>query len=111
MVWSAPEVGQQPVAQLPWGHQTVILVKLPTPDVRRWCAAQAVEEGWSRSILALRIEGRLHERAGEAVTNFTSTLPPADFDLAQQATRDPYLFDFLGMTDARASVPLGQVAT
>lgn len=36
-----------------------------------------------------------------AVTNFARVLPEPDSDLAQQATRDPYLFDFLGTTDTR----------
>ncbi|WP_141120604.1 PDDEXK nuclease domain-containing protein, partial [Salmonella enterica] len=40
-----------------------------------------------------------HERAGQAITNFASTLPPEQSDLAQQATKDPYLFDFLGTTE------------
>lgn len=37
---------------------------------------------------------------GRAITNFAATLPPEDSDLAQQATRDPYLFDFLSTADA-----------
>lgn len=36
-----------------------------------------------------------------SITNFASTLPPADSDLAQQLTRDPYLFDFVGIADIR----------
>lgn len=101
VTWSAAEVGQQPVAQLPWGHQTVLLDKVRTPEDRSWYAAAAVEGGWSRGVLTLQIEGRLHERAGRAVTNFATALPPPDSDLAQQATRDPYLFDFLGTVDER----------
>ncbi len=33
------------------------------------------------------------------MTNFATALPSEESDLAQQATRDPYLFDFLGATD------------
>ena len=99
--WSAAEVGQQPAAQLPWGHQMVLLDKARTPERLRWYAAAAIDGGWSRGILTLQIEGRLHERAGRAVTNFATVLPPVDSDLAQQATRDPYLFDFLGTVDER----------
>lgn len=35
---------------------------------------------------------------GGAATNFTATLPPSDSNLAQQATKDPYVFDFLSLT-------------
>jgi predicted nuclease of restriction endonuclease-like (RecB) superfamily len=37
----------------------------------------------------------LYRRQGKAVTNFTRTLPPPQSDLAGQALKDPYNFDFL----------------
>ena len=36
----------------------------------------------------------LYERQGKSLTNFTSTLPKPQSDLAQQLTKDPYCFDF-----------------
>lgn len=42
---------QQPVAQLPWGHITVLLDKAETPDQRAWYASTALEYGWSRNVL------------------------------------------------------------
>jgi len=56
------------------------------------------EYGWSRNALLNQIMNRLHQRAGVAPSNFTAQLPPADSDLAQQLTRDPYLLDFLDLT-------------
>lgn len=94
--WPDPAFVQRSVAQLPWRHHVALLDKLDRSDLREWYAERAIENGWSRDVLALQIESRLHERAGRAVTNFRQTLPPADSDLAQQATKDPYLFDFLG---------------
>ncbi|MGH7858106.1 MAG: ORF6N domain-containing protein, partial [Candidatus Binatia bacterium] len=58
-------------------------------------------QGWSRNILAMKIDGRARERQGKALTNFAATLPPADSDLAAQVFKDPYLFDFLGTADPR----------
>jgi predicted nuclease of restriction endonuclease-like (RecB) superfamily len=86
---------QAPLAQLPWYHHVALLDKLETSDDRLWYAAKAVEHGWSRNVLALQIEAGLHRRQGKAVTNFKSTLPPVQSDLAQSITKDPYLFDFL----------------
>jgi predicted nuclease of restriction endonuclease-like (RecB) superfamily len=46
-------------------------------------------------VLVIQIESRLHERQGQAVTNFSAVLPAPQSDLAQQLTKDPYCFDFL----------------
>lgn len=86
-------------AQLPWKHHCVLLDKLSTSEDRLWYGAKAVEHGWSRNVLALQIGAGLHDRQGKAVTNFKATLPPAQSDLAQAITKDPYLFDFLALTD------------
>ena len=59
--------------------------------MRLWYAGKAVEHGWSRNVLALQIESGLHNRQGKAVTNFKATLPPAQSDLAQGITKDPYV--------------------
>jgi predicted nuclease of restriction endonuclease-like (RecB) superfamily len=89
----------QPGAQLPWMHHCLLLDKLSSPVDRLWYAGKAVEHGWSRNVLALQIETELHRRQGKAVTNFQMTLPPAQSDLAQGITKDPYLFDFLTLRD------------
>ena len=89
----------EPMASLPWGHNLLLLHKLEKPEDRTWYAAKAVEHGWSRNVLALQIGAGLHDREGKAVTNFKATLPPAQSDLAQGITKDPYLFDFLTLRD------------
>lgn len=99
--WDADSIVQAPLAQLPWYHHLALIEKLPAEPARRWYAAAAIEYGWNRDILVHHIETGFRERSGKAVTNFAATLPPADSDQAQQATRDPYLFDFLGTADVR----------
>ena len=89
----------QSTAQLPWFHQITLLEKLETTETRLWYATAAIAEGWSRNILVHQIETRLHERSGSAITNFAATLPPVDSDLAQQLTKDPYVFDFLALAE------------
>lgn len=74
----------------------VLLDRLDERDERDWYAA--VEHGWSRNVLLNQIKGRLHQRAAAAPSNFLDRLPPAESDLAQQLTRDPYVFDFLTLT-------------
>ena len=95
--WPDVEVVQQVVAQLPWGHQTVLLDRLDTSAQREWYARAAVEHGWSRNVLVHQIDSRLIARHGAAITNFSATLPALQSELAQQLTKDPHIFDFLGL--------------
>lgn len=97
--WPDGEFVQAVLAQLPWYHQLALLDKLPGPETRRWYAAKAIEHNWSRNILVMQIETRLLERNGKAVTNFTASLPKPQSDLARESLKDPYRFDFLGLTD------------
>jgi predicted nuclease of restriction endonuclease-like (RecB) superfamily len=88
------EVVQQPVAQLPWGHVTVLLDKLDDRAGREFYAERAAAYGWSRAVLTNHITTGLRERSGEAVTNFPATLGP-ESDLVGEILRDPYNLDFL----------------
>ncbi|MBI3320344.1 MAG: DUF1016 domain-containing protein [Candidatus Omnitrophica bacterium] len=99
--WPQRAIVQQLAAQIPWFHNCVLLDRVQEPADREWYIRQTIQNGWSRNILALQIESRLHERQGKAVTNFPATLPPSDSDMAAQAFKDPYLFDFLGTADPR----------
>lgn len=89
------------VAEIPWGHNTVIIEKIKDPSERLWYAKKTFECGWSRDILVLQIENNLYNRQGKALTNFDKTLPPLQSDLAKQTLKDPYIFDFLTL-DAEA---------
>ena len=99
---------QQPVAQLPWGRLTVVIDKLEEPAARDWYVRQAVAGGWSRNVLLNQIKGRAPSRAGAAPSNFELTLPVEDSELAAQIARDPYVFDFLGLSGRVAERDLEQ---
>jgi predicted nuclease of restriction endonuclease-like (RecB) superfamily len=99
--WPDRAIVQEPLARLPWYHQIALLEKLGSADERLWYARAAARAGWSHNILAMQIQGRAKERAGKAITNFASTLPPERSDMAAQVFKDPYLFDFLGTADPR----------
>jgi predicted nuclease of restriction endonuclease-like (RecB) superfamily len=89
----------QAVAEIPWGHNVILIEKTKDPLQRLWYAQQTVRYGWSRTILELQIQSNLYGRQGKAVSNFAATLPPPQSDLAQQTLKDPYLFDFLTLGD------------
>ena len=96
--WPDAEFVQAVLAQLPWYHQLALLDKLPDPATRRWYAAKAIEHNWSRNVLTLQIQSRLLERSGKAVSNFENFLAKPQSDLARESLKDPYRFDFLGLS-------------
>ena len=97
--WPDASFVQEVLAQLPWYHQLALLDKLSSHEARRWYAARAIEHGWSRNVLVMQIETKLLERNGQAVTNFDTRLPAPQSDLARESLKDPYRFDFLGLTE------------
>jgi predicted nuclease of restriction endonuclease-like (RecB) superfamily len=89
----------QTIAEIPWFHNVILLEKVKDPAQRLWYAGKTLEHGWSRAVLTVQIETDLYSRQGKAVSNFAATLPSPQSDLAQQALKDPYLFDFLTLHD------------
>jgi predicted nuclease of restriction endonuclease-like (RecB) superfamily len=102
---------QQAVGQLPWGHITVLLDKLDASDKRSWYAAAAVEHGWSRNVLLNMIMNKTLERTGAAPSNFVQRLVGPDSELAQQVAKDPYNFEFLGLSGEIAERDLENALT
>lgn len=98
----APElIWPQAVAklvQIPWGHNREIISKCKDVLEALYYVDKTIEHGWSRSVLVHQIESGLYRREGQAVTNFATTLPAPQSDLAQQLIKDPYTFDFLTLT-------------
>ncbi len=100
---TSPQIGNefshQLLRQIPWGHIKVIITKIKDIEEALFYIHKTKENNWSRDILALQTESNLYERSGKAVTNFTHTLPAPGSDLAQQTLKDPYIFDFLQLTE------------
>lgn len=103
-----PEIVPPVVAQLSWTHIRVLLDRVDTADDREWYAAEAVANGWSRRVLEHQIMNRLRPRLGAAPTNFASRLEPADAARAVTLAKDPFVFDFLGLSRGIAERDLEQ---
>lgn len=95
--WTDFEIVQQVAAQLPWFHLCTLIDKVKETQQREWYLKQAIAQGWSRTTLEIHIKNCLHERQGQAVTNFAARLPAPTSALAQETLKDPYLFDFLSL--------------
>ena len=91
------EFVQQVVAQIPWGHNIVLLDKVADMDERKWYIKKSAENGWSRNVLVHQIESNLYQRQvlADKVTNFEHRLPSPQSELAVQTMKDPYVFDFI----------------
>jgi len=92
---------EQVVPQLfliPLGHNFIIISKCKSIDEALYYVNNTLKHGISRNVLVHQIESNLFARDGKAITNFESTLPPLQSDLAKEITKDPYNFDFLTMT-------------
>ena len=91
------EFVQQVVAQIPWGHNIILMDKVSNSDERVWYIQKAIENSWSRNVLVHQIESGLYKRqvSAEKVSNFEHRLPSPQSELAVQTMKDPYVFDFI----------------
>ena len=91
------EFVQQVVAQIPWGHNVVIMDKVLAEDERTWYLKECAKNGWSRNVLVHQIESNLYARQATAdkISNFENRLPAPQSELATQMMKDPYIFDFI----------------
>lgn len=89
----------QSVAQIPWGHQRLIISKIKDINEAEFYCNEIIENGWDRDTLEIQIDKNLFLHKGQAITNFTDTLPVSQSKLAKETLKDPYNFDFLGLHD------------
>lgn len=93
------EISQQAVDQLPWGHIIAIIYSGLDKNQQTFYIENTLKNGWSRNFLSIQIETKLHQRQGNAITNFKEKLPSPQSDLANYTLKDPYIFDFLTVGD------------
>ena len=90
----------QAVAQLPWGHISLLIHKIKDDKELAWYAEQTIEQGWSRLTLERQVKDSLFQRqAIDEVksSNFLTRLPSPQSKLAHELLKQPYNFNFLGL--------------
>jgi len=90
---------QRLLPQIPWGHNILLVERVKDLSRRLWYIEQIIQNGWSRDTLALMIKNGIYERQGKSINNFKFTLPDPQSDLARQSLKDPFIFDFLTLTE------------
>ena len=90
---------QRLLPQIPWGHNILLVERVKDLSRRLWYIEQIIQNGWGRDTLALMIKSGIYERQGKSINNFKSTLPDPQSDLVRQSLKDPFIFDFLTLTE------------
>ena len=90
---------RQLVAEVPWGHNLLILNRLSEPEERLYYLYTTVQCGWTRSVLMNQIKADAYERSltGGKAHNFSLTLPIQLAEQAEEALKSSYNLEFLGI--------------
>jgi predicted nuclease of restriction endonuclease-like (RecB) superfamily len=98
-------------SKIPWFHNIIIIEKIKEPQQVLFYINQTIENNWSRAVLIHQIESKLYSRQEKIINNFSKTLPKPQSDLANQLMKDPYLFDFLQLTEKYNEADLEKALT
>jgi len=90
---------QQLVGEIPWGQNLTILSKVKSRDARHYYLKATQEMGWTRAVLIHNIQSKSYEQHGlvNKQHNFQQALPKHQAEQADQAIKDVYLLDMLGV--------------
>lgn len=89
----------QAVAQIPWGHNRLVISKIKDIQIAEFYIEQCLKNAWDRDTLEIQIKSALYNRIGSSSNNFLNTLPDNQSKLANETLKDPYNFDFLGLQE------------
>lgn len=89
----------QLVREIPWGQNIMIMTKVKAAAQRRYYLKATAELGWSRNVLLNQMKGQAFERhrAENKQHNFDDALPEHLAEQADDAMKDVYMLDFLGI--------------
>ncbi len=89
------------VAVLPWGHNLLLINKVPSLNAVAFYAKETIEKGWSRDLLlnAIKMDSFSQMQKQVKSHNFNDTLPIIHSDYANEVFKDNYNLGFLGITE------------
>ena len=87
------------IFSIPWRHNIEIITKCKNTAEADFYIYETLANGWSRSTLINQLESNYYHAKGKAISNFTNTLSLPQGNLAQETLKDPYMFDFLSLTE------------
>ncbi len=81
--------------QVPWGQHIDIISNCNSIDEAFFYIRKVVENGWSRPVLNANIDANLFQNQGSAITNFDTTLPISQSELAKELLKKEYDLSFI----------------
>lgn len=90
---------QPMVGEIGWAHNILIFSKCKDDLEREFYVRMTRKYGWTKNVLALRIDNRDYEKTLLGQTNFDRAVPEELRAEAKLAVKDEYLFDFLDLGD------------
>lgn len=93
---------QQLVAEIPWGHNLLILNKIDGVEEAKYYLKETAKYGWSRNVLLNAIKADVYRASlpESKQHNFTKTLPEHLAEQASEAIKSSYNLEFLGLEKA-----------
>lgn len=97
-IYENNEFLQEVLAKLTWYHNIILMDRVKELEAKKWYAINAIENGWSSTVLIHQISTDLYSRQAildNKVSNFKDTLPMPASELSLELVKDPYVFDFI----------------
>ena len=92
---------QQLVAEIPWGHNLLIMEKVSGDKEREYYVKFSRDLGWSRNVLLNQIKAGAYEFSLKQKThNFPKVLPMYLAEQADESIKSVYNLDFLDITNS-----------
>ncbi|MEO1262978.1 MAG: PDDEXK nuclease domain-containing protein [Bacteroidota bacterium] len=92
---------RQLVAEIPWGHNLLIMQKAKSREERQYYLQASSQMGWSRGVLLNQIKAEAFQRQVQLPkqTNFEKTLPAHLAEQADETIKSSYNLEFLGISE------------
>lgn len=102
------DILRQLVAEIPWGHNLLIMNKIKNDEIAKFYIESSSEYGWSRNVLLNQIKANAYHRSltSEKQHNFKQTLPEHLAEQATEAIKSSYNLEFLGLKGAVREIEL-----
>jgi predicted nuclease of restriction endonuclease-like (RecB) superfamily len=78
------------VREIGWSHNVIIMERCRKPQQQQFYIRMTAKFGWTKNVLALRIEDQTYEKTLLGQNNFEETLPEPISPQAKLAVRDEY---------------------
>lgn len=90
------------VREIGWSHNIMIMEKCRDVRQREFYIRMTAKFGWTKNVLAIRIQDQTYEKTLLGQNNFSETLSESISPQANLAVRDEYTFDFLELGEAHS---------